>query len=103
MMDEQTLEKMNLRISQGTTIAQLSRDFPDYDYWDIYWSVNDYSILGKKRAISNKIEKLRGSVSKKEKERYLDEIQDILNSLYDLLKQNGNKLQEIGKIIESNG
>lgn len=34
--DEQILEKMNLRISQGATIAQLSREFPDYDYWEIY-------------------------------------------------------------------
>lgn len=56
--------------------------------------------MGKKRAISNKIEKLRKPVSESEKKRCLDEIQTNLNSLYDLLRKNGKKLQQIGEILE---
>ena len=48
---------MNDLVTKGTTIADIHRKFPKYDYWEIYWEVNDYSFLGKKRMITNRINK----------------------------------------------
>lgn len=41
------LEKMNEALKNGNTIAQLAKKYPKYDYWEIYWEVNDVSFLGK--------------------------------------------------------
>jgi len=99
-VSDNDLQEMNKLISYGKNISDLSRQFPQYDYWDIYWSVNDYSIQGKKRSVTNRIEKLRSStVSNDEKEQILNEIQGTVNDLYEMLKENGKKLVEIGQII----
>lgn len=87
---------MSKLISYDKNISDLSRQFPQYDYWDIYWSVNDYSIQGKKRSVTNRIEKLHFStISNDEKEQILNEIQGTVNDLYEMLKANGKKLIEI--------
>ena len=44
---------MNELLSNGKAFADLARqfpqyDYPQYDYWDIYWQVNDFIFLGKK-------------------------------------------------------
>lgn len=99
-VSDNDLQEMNKLISYGKNISDLSRQFPQYDYWDIYWSVNDYSIQGKKRSVTNRIEKLRSStISNDEKEQILNEIQGTVNDLYEMLKENGKKLVEIGQII----
>ena len=58
---------MNDLLTKGTTIADIHRKFPKYDYWEIYYEVNDYSFLGKKRMITNRINKI--AKSKKPSER----------------------------------
>lgn len=99
-VSDNDLQEMNRLISCGKKISDLARQFPQYDYLDIYWSVNDYSILGKKRSVTNRIEKLRSStISNDEKEQILNEIQETVNDLYEMLKANGEKLVEIGQII----
>jgi hypothetical protein len=47
------LEQMNDLLSKGKTIAELVKKYPKYDYWEIYWQVNDYSFLGKKEGVPN--------------------------------------------------
>ena len=90
---------MNDRIGKGATIAQLAQDYPAYDYWEIYWTVNDSSFLGKKRAITNRLNRLVTCRSKSEREVLADEAKALLNELYDALKGNSKKLIEIGRVL----
>ena len=52
------LETMNDLLAHGKKISDINRAYPQYDYWEIYWKVSDYSFLGKKRTITNRIKKL---------------------------------------------
>lgn len=95
------LEKMNDLVSKGATIADVARKFKKYDYWDVYWEVEDYSLLGKKRSISNRLKKLkRKKLTRNERIELVDEIRETLNDIYKISKKNGKKLIDIGKILE---
>jgi len=91
---------MNDRLGKGATIAELAQDYPAYGYWEIYGAVNDYSFLGKKRKITNRLKKLVTCKSQPKREVIVDEAQALLNELYETLKNNSKKLTEIGRILE---
>jgi hypothetical protein len=93
------LEVMNDLISKGKNIADLAKAYPEYDYWEIYWSVNDYSILGKKRSITNRLNQLAKNNTKEDREKFVAEAQQSLNELYELLKSNSSKLLEIDRVL----
>ena len=93
------LEIMNDLISKGKNISDLAKKYPQYDYWEIYWSINDYSILGKKRSITNRLNLLVKTQAKDEREKIAAEAQAMLNELYELLKGNSSKLLEIDRIL----
>jgi len=82
---------MNDLIYKGSTIAEVARKFKNYDYWEIYWEVEDYSLLGKKRSISNRLKKLKRKLTREERVELVDEITDILNDIYKISKKNGKK------------
>lgn len=95
------LEKMNDLVGKGATIAEVARKFKKYDYWDVYWEVEDYSLLGKKRSISNRLKKLkRKKLTRDKRVELVDEIGDFLNDIYKISKKNGKKLIDIGRILE---
>lgn len=50
-IEKTDLEKMNELLANGITIADIQRKYPNYDYWEIYREVNDYSFLGKKKKL----------------------------------------------------
>lgn len=93
------LEVMNDLISKGKNISDMVKKYPQYDYWEIYWAVNDYSILGKKRSITNRLNLLAKVQTKKDRERISKEAQQTLNELYDLLKSNSTKLLDIDRVL----
>ena len=93
------LEKMNDLIARGSTIAALRKKFPNYDYWEIYFAVSDYSLLGKKRSISNRLKKLRGKLTPDARNELVDEIIELLNTIYDQSKGNGRKLIDIERVL----
>ncbi|MBW1796036.1 MAG: hypothetical protein JRJ38_16710 [Deltaproteobacteria bacterium] len=93
------LEKMNDLVSKGATIADIARKFKNYDYWNIYWEVEDYSLLGKKRSISNRLKKLKRKLTREERIELVDEITETLNDIYKISKKNGKKLIDIGKVL----
>ena len=93
------LKEMNDLLDKGTTIADISKKYPQYGYNQIYWEVNDYSILGKKRSITNRINKLVNNKSKKERQEIAKEAKDLLDELYSQLKVNSKKLIEIDHIL----
>jgi (p)ppGpp synthase/HD superfamily hydrolase len=93
------LTEMNDLVSKGKTIADLAKSYPQYGYWEIYWAVNDYSFLGKKRALTNRLKKLVVTQDKNARKEIADEAQELLNDLYKQLKGNSAKLVEISKIL----
>ncbi len=97
-----TLKEMNELLNQGKTIAELAQKYRQYDYWEIYWEVDDYSFLGKKRMITNRLKKIRTERGKSDRNALVDEVEDLINQLYDRLKGNSKKLIEIDKILRKN-
>ena len=98
-INKRDLKEMNDFLGKGKTIAQIAIKYPDYDYWEIYWEVNDVSFLGKKRAITNRLKKLVATNVKAEREVFADEAQEMLNNLYDTLKSNSKKLIDIDRVL----
>ena len=90
---------MNDLIGKGATIADIARKFTNYDYWEIYWEVEDYSLLGKKRSISNRLKKLQRKLTREKRVELVDEIIEILNDIYKISKKNGKKLIDIGRLV----
>lgn len=93
------LEKMNELLVNGSTIANIHRKFSQYDYWEIYWEVSDFSFLGKKRRITNRIRKLANSRNPTERNELAEETQTLLNELYEQLKVNSRKLRDIDRAL----
>ena len=93
------LEKMNEMVTNGATIAQIHRKFEKYDYWAIYWEIKDYSFLGKKRMVTNRINKIANSKSSSERRKIAKETKELLDELYSQLKINSKKLIEIDRVL----
>lgn len=93
------LEQMNEMLEKGATFAQIQRKFVMYDYWEIYWATNDYSFLGKKRRITNRINKIAQSRSFLERRKIAKETKEYLDELYYQLKTNSKKLIEIDRVL----
>jgi len=90
---------MNELLANGTTISNIAREFPIYDYWEIYWKVNDHSFLGKKRTITNRINSLATERSLQVREELAAEAKELLNELYKRLKINSEKLMKIDRVL----
>ncbi len=99
-ISKQDLEKMNDLLEKGATIADIHKKFNKYDYWEIYREVPDYSFLGKKRRISNRLKKLEKDQKKVGRIKLINEIKELLDALYRTSKKNGKKLVDIGKILD---
>lgn len=93
------LEKMNEMLTNGATIAKIHRKFNQYDYLEIYCEVNDYSFLGKKRMVTNRINKIAKSKTPSERQKISKETKILLNELYTQLKINSKKLYKIARTI----
>jgi (p)ppGpp synthase/HD superfamily hydrolase len=97
------LEKMNAMLENGSTIAEIAKKYSQYDYWEIYWEVSDFSFLGKKRSITNRLNKLVSNKNRNEREEIAKEAKDLLDELYKQLKINSKKLIEIDHILRNKG
>ncbi len=93
------LEKMNDLVEKGATIADIANKFKKYDYWEIYWEVEDYTLLGKKRRITNRLNKLQKNLKKEDQQELVKAVKELINEIYNTSKKNGKKLIDIGKIL----
>lgn len=93
------LEKMNELLANGSTIAAIAKKYPNYDYWEIYWEVSDYSILGKKRTITNRINRLAKCKKTKDREKLAAEAKGLITELYKQLKKNSKKLIDVDRVL----
>lgn len=101
-INRRVLSEMNTLLSRGRTIAQLARKYPQYDYWEIYFQVEDHSFLGKKRKISNRLRKLVATAKREDREVLADDAKRLLDELYASLKANSRKLISIDRILRKN-
>jgi len=99
MIGKHELQDMDRMIENGATVSEVNTKYPKYDYWEIYSSIGDYSLLGKKRCVSNRLKKLKGQISQSEKETLIDEVQELVDDIYEVSKKNGRKLIDIAKLI----
>lgn len=78
------LGKMNEMLEHGKTIADIYREYDrKYDYWEIYGNVNSYSMLGAKRKITNRLDKLQSGLTKPERNQVVKQIKGRFSiSLY---------------------
>ncbi len=93
------LKDMNDLLSKGKTIAEIARKYSQYDYWEIYWKVNDRSFRGKKYVITGRLKKLVTAQAKHDREKLVEEAQTLLNELYKSLKTNSKKLIDIDRVM----
>lgn len=93
------LKEMNDLLSKGTTIADIHRKFLKYDYWEIYWRVNDYSFQGKKTMITTRINKIVKSKRPAERRKLAAEAKEHIDDLYSRLKINSKKLIQVDRIL----
>lgn len=93
------LEAMNDLLGKGKKISDLAKKYPQYDYWEIYFQVKDYSFLGKKRTITNRLKRLVKEKTTEQRQATADEAQELLNELYMQLKRNSEMLTEIDRVL----
>ena len=93
------LKEMNQLLESGVNISEIAMKYPSYDYWEIYGSVKDFSLRGKKRIITNRLNTLRNSATKAERSDSIDEIDTSITEIYNLTKSNGKKLVDISKVL----
>ena len=98
-INKRDLTEMNDLLVKGKTIAQIAKKYPQYDYWEVYWEVNDASFLGKKRTITNRLKRLVTTKTRINREVLAKEAQDLLDELYESLKSNSKKLIEIDRVL----
>ncbi len=96
---KEDLEKMKDLHGKGRAFAQIAKQFPKYDYWEIYWKVNDASFMGRKRAISNRLKKLVATKTRADRVKIAKEAQAHLDALYKALKINSKKLIDIDRVL----
>ena len=99
-ISKEQLEEMNDLLAKGKTVADLAKKYSEYDYWEIYWQVNDYSFLGKKRTISNRLKSLVTTKTQAERQEIAAEAKELLDELYKQLKSNSAKLIEINRVLQ---
>lgn len=102
-MDSRDSELIIKLAREGKPIARiLEEDFPNYDYWDIYFAVNEggeRSSVGVKRKITNRLYK-PPSLSKEEQKDVIQEIDELVCFLYDRYKESQQKLDDIRGVMD---
>ena len=93
------LEAMNDLLGKGKMISDMAKNYPQYEYGEIHWAVNDYSFLGKKRTITNRLKRLVKEKTTEQREKTAAEAQELLDELYQQLKRNSAMLIEIDKVL----
>jgi len=102
-MDKRDSEKMIQLAREGKIISRIcEEDFPQYDYWDVYFEVyqaGEKSSVGAKRMITNRLNKL-SSLPKREQTELINEINELVCYLYNRYKESQQKLDDIRAVVD---
>lgn len=101
-MDVRDSEKIVQLAREGKQISKIwEENFSNYDYWEVYvevYGAGEKSSVGAKRMITNRLNKL-SSLSKKEQEELIKEIDELVCYLYNRCKESQQKLDDIRGVI----
>lgn len=96
-------DKMRRLAQEGKQIAKIvSEDFPNHDYWEIYfevYSLGQRSSLGIKRMVTNRINAIIENTSKRERLAIAEELHELIWHLYNNHKINHDKLSKIRSVL----
>jgi len=96
-------EKMRRLAQEGKQISKIVvEDFPDMDYWDVYfevYSVGERSSSGIKRMITTRLNAMAKSTSKSERAAIAEELHKLVWHLYSNHKTNREKLSKIRAVL----
>lgn len=101
-MDERDIRQIAKLASEGKQISKISDDFPQYDYWQVYWAVygaGEKGPVGTKKMITNLLNKLTAA-SPEEQAALIEEINDLVWHLYNSYQESQKKLDAIRQVIE---
>lgn len=102
-MNKKDSETMIRQAKEGKQISKIwTEDFPEYDYWEIYMEVygsGERSSIGVKRMITARLNKLVSADQKKDREKIIEELNELVFHLYSRYKSSQQKLDEIRSII----
>lgn len=94
------LEKMEKLLEAGSNIAAIAREFPNYSYSIIYSQMNNGSLRGKKKYITGKLNKLKNTATKADRDKIIDDVQSFVNDMYAQAKRNCEKISSILKTLD---
>jgi hypothetical protein len=96
-------KKMQRLAQEGKKISAIREEyFPNLPYWDVYVEVygsGKRSALGVKRMITNRINDVASSTSKKDRLEIASELHELVWHLYNDHKTNHIKLDKIRKAL----
>jgi hypothetical protein len=102
-MNKKDSEVMIRLAKEGKHISKIwTEDFPEYDYWDIYFEVHgagERSSVGVKRMITARLNKLTEADDKQDRIEIIDELNELVYHLYSRYKSSQQKLDEIRSIL----
>jgi len=102
-MNKKDSEVMIRLAKEGKHISKIwTEDFPEYDYWDIYFEVygaGERSSVGVKRMITARLNKLTEADDKQNRIEIIDELNELVYHLYSRYKSSQQKLDEIRSIL----
>ncbi|ASA24909.1 hypothetical protein [Paenibacillus donghaensis] len=102
-MNKKDTEVMVRLAKEGKRISKIwTEDFPEYDYWDIYFEVygaGERSSVGVKRMITARLDKLTEADDKQDRINIIEELNELVVHLYSRYKSSQQKLNEIRTII----
>jgi hypothetical protein len=102
-MNKKDSEIMVRLAKEGKHISGIwTEDFPEYDYWDIYFEVygaGERSSVGVKRMITARLNKLTEADDKQDRINIIEELNELVVHLYSRYKSSQQKLNEIRTII----
>ena len=98
-------EKILRLVQEGKPLSKIAEeDFPDIDYWEIWWTVwegGERSARGVKKMITNRLNSLIEAGKKQDRQQLIDEISDLVSYLYKNHKKISEKLGKIRKTLEN--
>lgn len=91
-------------VQEGKQISKIAEeDFPNLDYWEIYWVAwegGERSARGAKRMITRRLNLLVGAGRREDRERLIDEIGDLVSNLYRNHRKSAEKIDKIRKALQ---
>ena len=96
-------EKMLRLAQEGMMISKIQSEyFPEYDYFDIYCEISsggEKSATGMRRLISNRFKWYKNANTEADRNRFLEEADAAMWHIYNNLKKNQTKLDNIRKVL----